>query len=216
MVKVVCFDLDDTLHKEINYLKAAYRLIAKEIFPEQWEEYYHKMLDWYYDGENVFQKIVDIKSGEVELAGLIQMYRYNVHKLMLPIEVDEVLQTLKAKGIKLGLITDGRELTQSNKIKALGLNRYFSEDMVIISEVFGSEKPSMRNYEYFMKKFPEASFAYVGDNPKKDFIAPNLLGWDTVCLLDDGRNIHMQDFTLEEKYLPKLKINKIKELISLI
>lgn len=214
-MKVVCFDLDDTLHKEINYLKAAYLMIAKEIFTGQWEEYYKRMLSWYESGEDVFQKVCELKPG-IEKAGLLQMYRFNVHQLMLSIEVDELLQTLIDKGVKLGLITDGRELTQENKIKALGLDHYFDKDMIIISEVFGSEKPAFRNYEYFMEKYPEASFTYVGDNPKKDFVAPNLLGWNTVCLLDDGRNIHKQDFFMEAKYLPKQRISTLKELNSII
>lgn len=59
----------------------------------------------------------------------------------------------------------------------------------------GSEKTNPANYEFLMRLYPNASgFMYVGDNPKKDFIAPNALGWETVCLLDDGRNIHKQEF----------------------
>lgn len=213
-MKVICFDLDDTLHKEINYLKAAYRLIAKEVFGDEWEDYYHQMLSWYEAKEDVFQKVVDISPKDVEKAGLLNMYRYDVHQLCLPIEVDEVLTALKASGIKLGLITDGRSLTQRNKIKALGLDKYFDEEDIIISGEFGSEKPALTNYEYFMKRYPDAEYTYVGDNPKKDFVGANALGWDTVCLLDDGRNIHKQEFEkYGEEYQPKIKIAALTELM---
>lgn len=49
----------------------------------------------------------------------------------------------------------------------------------------------MENYAYFMKRYSYCqSFIYVGDNVKKDFITPNALGWKTICIKDDGRNIH--------------------------
>jgi putative hydrolase of the HAD superfamily len=32
----------------------------------------------------------------------------------------------------------------------------------------------------------------MADNLKKDFITPNFLGWKTVGLLDNGKNIHYQ------------------------
>lgn len=66
-----------------------------------------------------------------------------------------------------------------------------------------------------MNRYPECrDFTYVGDNPRKDFIAPNALGWLTVCLKDDGRNIHKQDFTsITALALPKKTIESLKELI---
>lgn len=59
------------------------------------------------------------------------------------------------------------------------------------------------------------SLSISGDNLRKDFITPNKLGWKTICLLDDGRNIHRQDFSCPEEYLPNVKIHTLKELLSL-
>ena len=67
-----------------------------------------------------------------------------------------------------------------------------------------------------MKKYPQSKYVYVGDNPVKDFLAPNKLGWMTVCLLDNGQNIHLQDFTLSVEFLPQRKIKDITELIDLL
>lgn len=85
----------------------------------------------------------------------------------------------------------------------------------VISEDFGSEKPALANFEYFINRYPEChDFTYVGDNPRKDLIAPNALGWLNVCLKDDGRNIHKQDFTsITAQALPKKTIESLKELI---
>lgn len=211
-MKVVCFDLDDTLHKEIDYLKAAYQLIAKQVFDDKWEHYYHQMLIWYDTKDDVFQKVVDLMP-HWDKKKLLEMYRYDVHKLTLDEDVSNLLSSLKALDIKLGIITDGRTLTQGNKIKALGLDKYFDEDMIVISESFGSSKPSEKNYKYFMDKYPECKdFTYIGDNLQKDFIAPNALGWNTICLIDDGNNIHKQEFdSLNREYLPKRKITSLKD-----
>ena len=51
---VVCFDLDDTLYKEIDFVESAYREIAETVgHPEA----VSLMLDWYHQGENVFLKL---------------------------------------------------------------------------------------------------------------------------------------------------------------
>ena len=85
---------------------------------------------------------------------------------------------------------------------------------MVISEELGSEKPALANYTYFMERYPEChDFTYVGDNLKKDFIAPNTLGWLTVCLKDDGRNIHRQEVEdLEEGMRPKRRIEGLGEI----
>ena len=182
MCNVVCFDLDDTVYKEINYLKAAYKIIAKEVFGEQMETYYNQMLSWYYSKQDVFQRVVEISPINIKKDDLLDIYRYGVHDLSLPIEIHSVLDELKGRKCNLGLITDGRSLTQRNKISALGLFDYFKESDIVISEEFGSEKPSFLNYQYFMGRYPNSRFYYVGDNPKKDFVGANNLGWETICL----------------------------------
>ena len=106
------------------------------------------------------------------------------------------------------LITDRHSVTQRNKIKALNIDTLF--DLIIISEEFGSEKPNPKNFEAF-NKFNTIEKYYIGDNTSKDFIAPNALGWTTICLPDNGNNIHMQDFNKELIYLPKIKIHNLSD-----
>ena len=85
---------------------------------------------------------------------------------------------------------------------------------VVISEEFGSEKPCEANYLYFEKKYPDYRFTYIADNLKKDFVAPNRLGWRTVCLKDDGRNIHSQNIEIAEVQKPQFIIDKLTDLIK--
>ena len=205
---VICFDLDDTLYKEIDYLKSAYREIAKYVgHPET----VGLMLDWYQAGENAFKKLIETYGLPIEISDLLKIYREHYPDIHLDAGVMEFLKELKDNGAKLGLISDGRSLAQRNKIKALGLEGFF--DIEVISEEFGSEKPCMRNYQIVMEKFSERKvFVYVGDNTAKDFIAPNQLGWKTVCLAQDGRNIHRQDLSLPKEYMPHYVVDSIKEI----
>ncbi len=207
---VICFDLDDTLYKEIDYLKSAYKEIAIAVgYPELAKQ----MLAWYYSKENVFEKLIESYGLKITKSDCLKIYRNHVPDISLDDGVKEYLVGLKEDGAKLGLISDGRSISQRNKIKALGLEGLF--DVEIISEEFGSEKPSLKNYQTIMDMFPERkSFVYVGDNPLKDFIAPNQLGWRTYCLVNDGRNIHGQDLSLDETHMPQYVIKSIEEIIK--
>ena len=227
MVKVVCFDLDDTLSKEIRYLKSAYKEIAgyaarhckgcSDPVTILEVKAYKEMLAAYHEGKNAFDRLNEFLGLSLPVKDYLVIYRNHKPSLELIPEVSDVLSDLKTSGCVLGLISDGRSVQQRNKFNALGLDQWIAPEDIVISEEFGSEKPSLTNYEYFMKRYPDAEYTYVGDNPKKDFMAPNQLGWNTVCLLDDSENIHKQNFdSLGEEYQPKVKIDALTELIHLI
>ena len=205
-MRLICFDLDDTLYKEIDYLKSAYREIAKyaaghchecsDTVPVLAHKAYEVMLAAYREGGNAFEALNRFSGLNLPASDYLYIYRNHKPKIALSEDVVRMLDTLKVKGARIGLITDGRSVQQRNKIEALGLSRWMNDEDMVISEEFGSEKPALANYTYFMERYPEChDFTYVGDNLKKDFIAPNALGWLTVCLKDDGRNIHKQDFS---------------------
>ena len=226
MTRVICFDLDDTLCKEIDCLKSAFREIA-EYSAEHCHgcsvpvtvlahKAYEAMLAAYHEGQNAFDVLNSFLGLDLPIADYLYIYRNHKPKIALCEDVDRTLDALKAEGVRIGLITDGRSVQQRNKIKALGLGRWIENADIVVSEEFGSEKPALANYEYFMKRYPEChDFTYVGDNPRKDFIAPNSLGWMTICLKDDGRNIHRQEFsTVKEEAMAKRRIETLLELID--
>ena len=218
---VVVFDLDDTLSHEINYLKSAYKEIAKCIKEKEGlildaEVIYLSMLHFYTQGANAFTNIIGkYRCSSITVKDLLYLYRNHKPSIELSMGTVVVLNFFKEKNIPIGLISDGRSVQQRSKIEALGLNDYLKH--IIISEEFGSEKPSKENYVFFENKYKGSQFIYVGDNVKKDFITPNKLGWYTVCLKDkEGVNIHSQEVLVEDEFLPKFKIDTIGELKDLI
>lgn len=208
---VICFDLDDTLYKEIDFLKSAYVEVAAFAgHPEAVEQ----MLKWYQSGENAFKKLIDTYDLDLSINDCLKIYRDHYPNISLDKDVKDILIKMKKNGAILGIITDGRSLTQRNKIKVLALNDYF--DTIIISEEIGSEKPNLENYRIVMEKYPEKKYyVYIGDNPQKDFLAPNQLGWETICLMDDGRNIHKQYFSDDKPLMPKIRIKDFIMLANL-
>lgn len=205
------FDLDDTLFPEIDFLKSAYTYLARNIKSEDASALYNEMWRRYCAKENVFQWLVQTYSNEVKhlnIDWLLTEYRHHLPNIKLPEQTASFLQTLQTNNIPCGLITDGRSITQRNKLKALGIEKYFSD--IIISEEFGSEKPDPRNYNYFKEKYGDKDFYFVGDNTSKDFIVPAALGWTTICIKNQGQHIHQQNFL--KTPCPDLIINSFESL----
>ena len=216
--KVVVFDLDDTLYKEIDFLKSAYRHIASLVSNAnaQENEVYQTLLDTYMQGGNAFETVVKKFNFQLfSVEWMLDVYRHHQPHIQLDSDIKQTLEALKAKGVFLGIISDGRRKQQENKIKALGLKAYIPKENMVVNEVKGRFKPDRQSFKFFMEKYgKDCDFWYVGDNTFKDFVAPNTLGWTTVCLIDDGSNIHKQNFQLESPFMPKLRIKLLSELLD--
>ena len=122
--KVFVFDLDDTLYKEVDYLKSAFREIASFLeFNYGLSDVYDRLLQYWQNGENAFENV--IKEGHLPLhvKDLLKMYRAHRPQITLDKDTRQVLDQLHQECV-LGIITDGRSLTQRNKMEALGLGAY--------------------------------------------------------------------------------------------
>ncbi|MCH5327165.1 MAG: HAD family hydrolase [Duncaniella sp.] len=182
---VIAFDLDDTLFFEIDFVRSAYQTIAKR-----------------YGGHLLAGMLSALTPADafdstgIPIEELLSIYRTHFPDIRLPWQSLYTLSVLRRQGHKLALITDGRELTQRNKIEALGLGRFFEPSNVFISESFGHLKTDGEAFRALMSSYPGEIYMYIGDNPAKDIAAPRSLGWTTVCIRDSGQNVHRQDFTL--------------------
>lgn len=213
----VIFDLDDTLYKEIDYLRSAYRFISERIAASDScpEDIYQYMLDRYINGEDVFGAVQNHYSTARTKSEMLVWYRTHIPDIRLTEDTKSLLNFLKEKEVITGILTDGRSHTQRNKIEALGLKEFIVDRDILISEEFGSEKPSADNYRYFELEHPTVNnFIYVGDNPNKDFLSPNRLGWLTIGLRDKGDNIHNQTRDNGFEYQPKLWVDKLSDMIN--
>lgn len=204
----IAFDLDDTLFPEIEFVRSAYRAICRHFgTPELAVE-----MNSAPDPREAFD-IAARYLGLHDASQLIKLYREHYPDISLTPAVEETLYTLRNSGITLALITDGRSITQRNKIAALGLERFISPDLIFISEETGADKFSPLPFELVESAADSSPYIYVGDNPAKDFFQPRKRGWDTIMLNDSGQNIHPQQLTrIAAAFGPSRVILSIEEL----
>jgi putative hydrolase of the HAD superfamily len=184
-------DLDDTLYAEIDFVASGFRAVARMLAPLVGGDLLAPMWRRYRRGENAFAWAAEQCGPGVGVDELLRCYREHRPSLAPGPGVRRVLADAVAHGAVVGVVTDGRSVTQRNKLAALGLTGLL--DHVVVSEEIGSEKPDPRNYRVFVDRHPARRFVFVGDNTRKDFVVPAQLGWLTICVRDTGRHIHRQD-----------------------
>ncbi|HSX54398.1 MAG TPA: HAD family hydrolase [Sphingomonas sp.] len=187
MSTTIVFDLDDTLYRECDYVRSGIRSVdvwvqwrlgvdgfgAAAI--RLWNAGRRKMLF------DVTLAGLGVSADPATIAAMIAVYRDHVPRIRLAPDAGAFLAS--DHGFDLALISDGFGIAQRRKVAALGLARY-AFDPIIYTDDWGTEywKPHRRAFEAVEAAHRERSnrFVYVADNPAKDFLAPNALGWATV------------------------------------
>jgi putative hydrolase of the HAD superfamily len=126
---------------------------------------------------------------EDTLPSMIATFREHRPKIALSSAVSPLLQTLRRRGFKLGVLTDGWLEVQKNKVAALGLAPLV--DTVVYSDTWGREswKPSPRPFREMETALGVRSVQclYIGDNPAKDIPGAHGAGWQAWRLRIPGR-----------------------------
>ena len=209
------FDLDDTLYPEREYQISGYEHIASQI-----DKLYSKDISdtiSYADlnGLDVFDEICcALKLPSSFKESLLWMYRLHKPNISLSDDVIETLDFIKKHSRDIHILTDGRSISQRYKLSCLGLLNL----KPFISEEWSDLKPGSIRFETIQNKFTDISqFVYVGDNLNKDFVTPNKMQWQTICIKDKGINIHPQIVDdVSEEYLPALWVSRFNELKGLV
>lgn len=121
----------------------------------------------------------------------------------------ETLQVLQERGIRMGLITNGKPEFQHAKIRRFGLARYF--DFVLIEGEFGVGKPDPRVFKHGMEQFgiSPAQVWMIGDDLEYDIRPAQALGIDAVWV-----NCAKIDLPTSNSVTPKRMICSLAELIK--
>lgn len=181
--KAIILDLDDTLYSEKEYVRSGYRKVTEQI--AELHDAYEMLWQGFVDGKSVFDYVLSEKGiySDKLKQECLEIYREQTPDIHLYEGVRDMLLALRAKGKKLGIITDGRVNGQKRKLEQLGLYDLVDE-VIITDELAGNgevscfRKPNTIAFE-IMKKRLNVRFEdmiYVGDNQAKDFQAPRKLG----------------------------------------
>lgn len=180
LIEGVIFDLDDTLYGEKQYVRSGYNKIAEYLGKEDATE---KLLAYFEVGKPAIDCYLKEIGMEEKKDECLSIYRKQMPDIKLYDGAKELIANLKDRGIKVGIITDGRPEGQRNKLIALGLDRMV-DDIIITDELGGIQfrKPNDISFRIMQNRWrvPFENIVYIGDNPAKDFQACHQLGMQSL------------------------------------
>ena len=217
-VEAILFDMDDTLYLERDFVFSGYRAVAEKVWQDHRVDILEDLQYRFSIGQrgDLFTPALaagGICAGEPYVKKLVEVYRQHQPDIR-PCLDTAVLKELKAKGFKLGLISDGIGSVQRNKLSALGLEPLF--DQVVFSDELGGReawKPSTRPYLTCLNHLdvPASLACYVADNPGKDFMAPRQLGMLGIQIIRPGA-LYAQQPSAHRLAAPDMQIQSLIQL----
>lgn len=224
-MKNIIFDVDDTLynlmepferaHEELfadktdvwcGQLFMASRIYSDEAFymvregkipPE--EEFAYRIIRTYRDA-----KIEVTKEDAKRFEDRYRQYQKQIH---ISEQMRELLNLCKESGAPMGILTNGTKKNQGKKLRTLGLEQWFSEENMFISDVIGATKPDVRAFEAVAEKMrlrPEDTW-FIGDTFEVDVVGAKNAGWHVIWFNHRRRSkpagtaaADIEVFTLEE------------------
>ena len=187
-VDAVCFDLDDTLFDYTQYIEAGLREAAGIIETHTGEDHADELVRLYFEEDvrdGTFDHLFEREGLDEHdlpddlMSELVEAYHDHEADLTPYDAAHDVLSTLDDT-FSLGLVTDGRNGRW--KLDELGFDGYF--DAVVVAPEHDLTKREVEPFRRALDELgvdPERT-AYVGDNPRTDFLHPNRLGMPTVRL----------------------------------
>jgi len=220
-IKCVVFDIDDTLYLERDYVRSGFRAVG---------EYVREALGVSSFSEEAWGLFEAGRRGDIfnaalekfgispskELIGkLLSIYRGHDPAICLLPDSEQCLRSVTDKTF-VGVISDGAVVGQQMKVERLGLASRCNH--IILTESIGVEysKPHPRAFlqmQQVANCAPEACL-YIADNPIKDFISPNRLGWRTIRVRRPG-GIHC-GMNCGEDSRASIEIDGLRDLPALL
>ena len=188
-VAVLAFDLDDTLYPEEEFVFSGFEAVADAhravtgIYTAA-----RRLREIYRAGNRTrtFNQLLDelgVFNPEPKVRAMLRTYRGHVPRIQLYPDAEACLRRWASK-VSLAVISDGYLQTQQNKVDALRLADLVP--LIVLTDQWGREawKPDARGFREVQTRLGVGGeqCVYIGDNPAKDFVAPNRLRWRSVQL----------------------------------
>lgn len=186
MIDAILFDLDETLlnrRKSLeSFIESQYKKLIEPKFNIDFQKYKNRFIELDNNGytwkDEVYESLIEeFRLINLSETLLLEDYILNFHKSVVPMDhLIETLDEISNKGIKLGIITNGRIDFQKNNIKALGIEKYFQA--ILVSEEIGIKKPDANIFFTALNQLnvgPSNSL-FVGDHLHNDVIGSMKVG----------------------------------------
>jgi putative hydrolase of the HAD superfamily len=194
LLRAIIFDLDDTLYPERSFVLSGFRAAAAwaeanlQIAADQALAELNDLFERGVRGNTFDVWLAQLGCVGEDLAQqLVRTYREHEPDIDPYEGAVELLEDLRGYYL-LGLVTDGYFPAQQRKLSALGLGSHLHEVVFTDACGDGANKPSPLPFQIILDRLGVAGRAaiYVGDNPKKDFLGPRLVGMGTVRVRTPG------------------------------
>ena len=216
-MKILIFDLDDTLIDEQKYAQSGFNYVANKISKEfsktNIKKNFNKIL--FKNGRgNIFDIFFQSYNKKKKIQKFVKLYRNHQPNISLKVEAKELLKKLKRLKFSTYLVTDGHKLAQRRKINKLQLNKYFKKIYITHEYGYKKMKPNLYCFRLIKKKekVKWSEIVYIGDNPNKDFVKLNSVGANTIRVLTGPyKNLKVNknfDAKYKIKSLNSLKLKK--------
>lgn len=212
MIKAVLFDLDGTLLNrdasvasfiagQYERLRPSLGHIPKALYMERFIDLDQRGYVW---KDKVYRQLIqEFEIERVTMESLLEDYLAHFRFYCVPFEgLETILESLKAQGLKLGIISNGKHQFQMGNIDALGIAHHM--DAILISESEHLRKPDS---EIFYKALGRlgvdaAESVFVGDHPVNDIEAAQAIGmfgvWKPSSIQDEASFANAQIVKLDE------------------
>ncbi|MGQ9648686.1 MAG: HAD family hydrolase [Phycisphaerae bacterium] len=189
-IAVIVFDLDDTLYPEREFVWSGFEAVGNWLRQQMDcpDDPARRMRELFESGcrRRVFDELLaewGCAHPEDWVQQMIACYRD--HDPVIQLYPDAEAAVAKWHGtFQLSLISDGPVETQQNKLRKLRLESLL--EPIVLTDEWGEafRKPHRRAFEYVesVTGCRGQECVYIGDNPLKDFVAPNQLTWRSVCV----------------------------------
>ncbi|HQU08933.1 MAG TPA: HAD family hydrolase [Opitutales bacterium] len=224
-LRVVVFDVDDTLYSQKSFTLSGFRAAAGFLgghcgSSSTADLFYDELVALFEAGQRVHlmnQALERVGLGPSQSLAhaLVEAYRAHWPSVALFEDTRGVLESLRSV-YRLALVTDGLWAVQQRKVQALGLTPYF--DPIIYTGAWGAQfsKPHPRAFQCIQAQLQVRgeSCVYVGDNPHKDFVTAKRLGWTTIRVHRPGSE--HEHVAKEPHYQEDMRINQLSELVQIL
>ncbi len=190
-MRAVLFDLDNTLidfmrMKKLSCEAAISAMIDAGLSMEKGAAY-SLLFDLYgvhgIEHQEIFQKFLEKATGKIDykiLSRGIHAYRKMQAGYLEPYpHVRSTLIALKARGLRLGIVSDAPRLKAWMRLTEIGLTDFF--DVVVTLDDTGKAKPHEMPFRAAVRELGEKAeeILFVGDNPGRDIEGAKKIGMRT-------------------------------------
>ena len=229
------FDIDDTLYDQVDPIIKACEQAAGQPVEDVtafYQAFRNRSNEYFYQVENGQISLEDSRiyrfmramedvgreATQDEARNFQRLYEENALHIKLSRTMLHFFAQCSLAGVRMGVVTNGPHEHQMKKFFNLGLDRWISPYMVVVSGSVGFAKPDPRIFQFAERKMgldPGETWM-VGDSLRNDIGGAQAAGWRTIWLarhampFENTKDIHPDVTVYTEKELCACLLNELE------